>query len=227
MLYTIQAGRLVSPSEAANKDAIFGLGTKLAKGSDGGFSRFCIQTLTNFGRPSGLSGTCPRADRPAAHAVRPAAHSLSISRRKKSMAYKNLEEKLKAAGNAVEMMRNSQIGAYVYPVVAPEFTNWRDEQRAWRETCVLFDQSHHMVNLFVRGKDTVKLLSYLVDQLVQEFHRRQGQAIRARHALWPCDRRRHPVLSRRERDGVCRPQSGGELDRIPRQDRRLRRRDRL
>jgi vanillate/3-O-methylgallate O-demethylase len=59
------------------------------------------------------------------------------------------------------MMRNSQIGAYVYPVVAPEFTNWRDEQRAWAETCVLFDQSHHMVNLFVRGKDALKLLSHL------------------------------------------------------------------
>ena len=44
---------------------------------------------------------------------------------------KNLEDKLKAAGNAVDMMRNSQIGAYVYPVVAPEFSNWRDEQRAW------------------------------------------------------------------------------------------------
>ena len=67
------------------------------------------------------------------------------------MAYKNLEEKLKASGNPVDMLRNSQIGAYVYPVVAPEFTNWRDEQRAWRETCVLFDQSHHMVNLFVEG----------------------------------------------------------------------------
>ena len=95
------------------------------------------------------------------------------------MAYKNLEEKLKAAGNAVDMMRNSQIGAYVYPVVAPEFTNWRDEQRAWRETCVLFDQSHHMVNLFVEGPDALKLLSYLGDQLVQELHRRQGQAVRA------------------------------------------------
>ena len=32
------------------------------------------------------------------------------------------------------MLRNSQIGAYVYPVVPSEFTNWRDEQRAWRET---------------------------------------------------------------------------------------------
>ncbi len=67
------------------------------------------------------------------------------------------------------MMRNSQIGAYVYPVVAPEFTNWRDEQRAWRDTCVLFDQSHHMVNLFVRGKDTVKLLSYLSTNSFKNF----------------------------------------------------------
>ena len=69
---------------------------------------------------------------------------------------KNLEEKLKAAGNAVDMMRNSQIGAYVYPVVAPEFTNWRDEQRAWRETCVLFDQSHHMDNVILRGPDAIE-----------------------------------------------------------------------
>ena len=32
---------------------------------------------------------------------------------------KNLEEKIKGAGDIVSMMRNSQIGAYVYPVVAP------------------------------------------------------------------------------------------------------------
>ena len=77
------------------------------------------------------------------------------------MAYNNLEEKLQVAGNAVNLMRNSQIGAYVYPVVAPEFTNWRDEQAAWATTCVLFDQSHHMVNLFVRGPDAIKLVSHL------------------------------------------------------------------
>jgi vanillate/3-O-methylgallate O-demethylase len=77
------------------------------------------------------------------------------------MAYKNLEEAIQASGNPVKMLRNSQIGAYVYPVVAPEFSNWRDEQRAWRETCVLFDQSHHMVNLFINGKDALKLVSDL------------------------------------------------------------------
>ena len=42
-----------------------------------------------------------------------------------------------------------------------EFTNWRDEQRAWRETCVLFDQSHHMVDQYVEGPDALKLLSHL------------------------------------------------------------------
>ena len=85
------------------------------------------------------------------------------------MAYKNLEEALKAAGNPVKMMRNSQIGAYVYPVVAPEFTNWRDEQAAWANTCVLFDQSHHMVNLFVRGPDAIKLLSNLATNSFKTF----------------------------------------------------------
>ncbi len=85
------------------------------------------------------------------------------------MAYKNLEEKIKASGNIVDMMRNSQIGAYVYPVVAPEFTNWRDEQRAWKETCVLFDQTHHMVNLLVEGPDALKLISHLSTNSFKNF----------------------------------------------------------
>jgi len=68
---------------------------------------------------------------------------------------------LQTAGNPVNMLRNSQIGAYVYPVVPAEYTNWRDEQRAWRETAVLFDQSHHMVEQYVEGPDALKLLSHL------------------------------------------------------------------
>ena len=73
----------------------------------------------------------------------------------------NLEQKLQASGNTVEMLRNSKIGAYVYPVVAYEFSNWRNEQRAWRETAVLFDQSHHMVNIYAKGPDAVKLMQDL------------------------------------------------------------------
>jgi vanillate/3-O-methylgallate O-demethylase len=77
------------------------------------------------------------------------------------MAGKSLEDLLQTAGNPVDMLRNSQIGAYVYPVVPPEFTNWRDEQLAWRKTCVLYDQSHHMVEISVKGPDALKLLSHL------------------------------------------------------------------
>src|SRR5690348_12643560 len=73
----------------------------------------------------------------------------------------NLEEQLQNSGNPVDLLRNSKIGAYVYPVVPSEFSNWRDEQRAWRETAVLFDQSHHMAEITVRGPDAAKLLSYL------------------------------------------------------------------
>jgi vanillate/3-O-methylgallate O-demethylase len=77
------------------------------------------------------------------------------------MPEKSLEDVLQAADNTARLVRNSQIGAYIYPVVASEFSNWRDEQRAWRTSCVLFDQSHHMVNVFVEGPDAIKLLSYL------------------------------------------------------------------
>ena len=63
------------------------------------------------------------------------------------MSSRTLEDVLQAAGNPVTMLRNSQIGAYVYPVVGSEFSNWRAEQKAWRDTAVLFDQTHHMVNL--------------------------------------------------------------------------------
>jgi vanillate/3-O-methylgallate O-demethylase len=72
---------------------------------------------------------------------------------------KSLEDLLQSAGNTVDLLRNSKIGAYVYPVVAPEFHNWRSEQRAWRESAVLFDQSHHMVDIYIKGPDAIKLLS--------------------------------------------------------------------
>ncbi|SDH16407.1 vanillate/3-O-methylgallate O-demethylase [Nonomuraea jiangxiensis] len=75
------------------------------------------------------------------------------------MSAKNLQEVLDQAGNTVELLRNSQIGAYVYPVVPYEFTNFRREVIAWRETAVLYDQSHHMANLFISGPDALRLIS--------------------------------------------------------------------
>ena len=71
----------------------------------------------------------------------------------------SLEDKIQAAGNPVKMLRNGQIGKHVHAGVPLEYSNWQDEQRAWRETAVLFDQSHHMTDIYLRGADAVKLLS--------------------------------------------------------------------
>ena len=61
----------------------------------------------------------------------------------------------------VKLLRNSAIGPYVYPVVPSEYTNWRDEQHAWQKTCILFNQSYHMTDMYVEGPDALKLLSGL------------------------------------------------------------------
>jgi len=76
------------------------------------------------------------------------------------MTQQSLASLLEAQTNTVSWLRNSQIGAYVYPVVPTEFGNWRDEQRAWREAAVLFDQSHHMAEITLKGKDALRLCSY-------------------------------------------------------------------
>ncbi|WP_053912852.1 aminomethyltransferase family protein [Streptomyces sp. SCSIO 75703] len=75
------------------------------------------------------------------------------------MSAKNLQDVLDRSGDTVELLRNSQLGAYIYPVVPAEFTNFRREVTAWQNTAVLFDQSHHMVNLWVSGPDALKLFT--------------------------------------------------------------------
>jgi vanillate/3-O-methylgallate O-demethylase len=77
------------------------------------------------------------------------------------MSHRNLEEAIASVRSPVDLLRNSQIGPYAFPVVRYEFTNWRDEQRSWRETCALFDQSHHMTDLYVEGPDALKVFSDL------------------------------------------------------------------
>jgi vanillate/3-O-methylgallate O-demethylase len=82
---------------------------------------------------------------------------------------KSLEQLLQTVKNPVDLLRNSKIGAYVYPVVPSEFTNWRDEQKAWRDSAVLFDQSHHMAELLITGPDALKMLNYLASNTFKGF----------------------------------------------------------
>jgi vanillate/3-O-methylgallate O-demethylase len=91
------------------------------------------------------------------------------------MSQQTLEQLLQTIKNPVELLRNSQIGPYAFPVVRHEFTNWRDEQRSWRETCALFDQSHHMTDLYVEGPDALKLLSDLAVNSFKNFKVNQAK----------------------------------------------------
>jgi syringate O-demethylase len=77
------------------------------------------------------------------------------------MSQQSLEELLGSVASPVELLRNAQVGPNVYPGVPAEFTNWRDEQRAWQETCVLYNQSYHMAELMVEGPDALELLTRL------------------------------------------------------------------
>ncbi|MDQ1204907.1 aminomethyl transferase family protein [Microbacterium sp. SORGH_AS_0862] len=61
-------------------------------------------------------------------------------------------------GNPVDLLRNAQSKPTIFPVT-PEFSNWRSEQRSWRESVALLDQSHHMTDLFISGPDALRLLS--------------------------------------------------------------------
>ncbi|WP_053082799.1 glycine cleavage system protein T [Mycolicibacterium chlorophenolicum] len=72
----------------------------------------------------------------------------------------SLQQLLDQAGNPARMLRSLPALHYKMPF-EPEYTTWRDEQRAWKQTSVLYDQSHHMTDLYVKGPDVKRLFSDL------------------------------------------------------------------
>ncbi|WP_428334832.1 syringate O-demethylase [Novosphingobium sp.] len=81
----------------------------------------------------------------------------------------NLQQVLDSKGNIVEFLRNQQVGPNAYPGVPAEYSNWRDEQRSWAETAVLFNQSFHMVDLLVTGPGAFDMLAYLAPNSFKGF----------------------------------------------------------
>ena len=75
-----------------------------------------------------------------------------------TMTTESLQKRIDAAGGALQLLRGSQLGPYAFPVTA-EFSNWRDEQRAWREGVALLDLSLHMTDLYIEGQDTYRFIS--------------------------------------------------------------------
>ena len=82
---------------------------------------------------------------------------------------KSLEDVIQEAGGPVNLLWESKTPPAVVPRVVPEFTNWRTEQLAWRRTAVLFDQSHHMADLNIKGPDALRLISDLAVNSVENF----------------------------------------------------------
>lgn len=84
------------------------------------------------------------------------------------MSSNSLQNKIDQFGSALDMLRNSQTGPYQFPIPG-EFSNWRDEQRAWREGVALMDQSFHMTDLYVEGPDVVAFVSSLAVNSFKNF----------------------------------------------------------
>lgn len=82
---------------------------------------------------------------------------------------KNLEDAITEAGGAHRLLWESQSPPIVSTPVTPEFTNWRDEQLAWRRSAVLFDQSHHMADLNIKGPDALRLIRDTAVNSVENF----------------------------------------------------------
>jgi vanillate/3-O-methylgallate O-demethylase len=70
----------------------------------------------------------------------------------------SLEERLQRFGGAVRMLRDAPTSPFKspYPML---YSNWQDEQAGWTSTAVLFDQSHHMTDVYFRGPDVARLLA--------------------------------------------------------------------
>jgi len=90
---------------------------------------------------------------------------------------RTLQDVLDSVPNLVDLLYSNRKGSVLKDAVlrqptefvAPEFTTWRDEQRAWREGIAFYDQSFHMTTTYLRGPDAQKLLSTLAVNSFENF----------------------------------------------------------
>ena len=82
------------------------------------------------------------------------------------MTVNTFEEAIQAVSNPEDFVRTIGPGAdtshlHLFSEVPNEFTNWREEQSAWKESCAIADLSHHMYDLHVEGPDALAVFEDL------------------------------------------------------------------
>ena len=77
------------------------------------------------------------------------------------MSAQNLESLLEAVGESGQLLRNSQIGAYVYPVVPPNTQTGATSNAPGAKPPCSSTSRITWWNLYVEGPDALKMLSHL------------------------------------------------------------------
>ena len=73
------------------------------------------------------------------------------------MSSENLESKIRKIGDPLKMLRNSATKRFQFDY-PDQYTNWQTEQTGWAKTATLFDQSHHMTDVYFEGPDVDRLM---------------------------------------------------------------------
>lgn len=74
------------------------------------------------------------------------------------MAQDSLQNRIDRCGSALDMLRHSPAGRFRFDY-PDQYTNWQEEQAGWATSATLFDQSHHMTDVYFEGPDVDRLLS--------------------------------------------------------------------
>jgi len=87
---------------------------------------------------------------------------------------RSLEEKIRAYGSPVRMLRSSMAGSHNFPIPA-QYSSWLEEQRAWAESVLLLDMGEHMDSVVFKGPDVLRLFSALAVNSFANFQKNRAK----------------------------------------------------
>lgn len=73
----------------------------------------------------------------------------------------SLQDGIDKAGSPIKLLWRPNAPAFTVPVMVPEISGWRNEQRSWRDSAAFLNQSFHMRQIYVEGPDVKRMLSMI------------------------------------------------------------------